>query len=86
MDAGMWLCGLTTNHFALNAINSRNRLLEGLVIGFVTLANIIGSKLGQWIGDKYFPDPIKAEMRDIEGRLKAIYDWAIAQGFAPPVK
>lgn len=28
MDAGMWICGLATNHYALNALNGHNTILK----------------------------------------------------------
>lgn len=77
MDGGMWLCGLATNHYALNALNGHDTLLKVLVVIFVTGANVFGSKTGQWIGDKYFPDPNKL-------RLDGLERWAISQGYSLP--
>ncbi len=79
MDAGMYLCALATNHYALNALNSSNKTLQVLVVGFVTIANVIGSKLGQEIGDRFFPDPNRAA-------LENLISWAMAQGYQRPVK
>lgn len=76
LDALAWVCGLTTNHYALNALDGHSFELKALVVVFVTAANILGSKSGQWLGDKYFPDPRKAEFE----RLVA---WAVSEGYAP---
>jgi hypothetical protein len=74
-DACMWLCGLTTNHFALNSVNGHNLVLKAAVIVFVSAANIAGSAIGVWIGDRFFPDPDKQ-------LLAELVTWARANGFS----
>lgn len=55
-DAAAWLCALATNHYALNSVNSHNTGLKVAVVVAVTVANVIGTKTGQVIGDRFFPD------------------------------
>lgn len=84
MDGGMWICGLATNHYALNALDSHNQMLKVMVVIFVTMANVVGSKLGQHIGDRYFPDPSKLALSLLQGQYNHLVTWAISQGYVLP--
>jgi len=53
LDAGMYLFALATYHFSLNALNGHSQTQKVLVILAVTVANVLGSKSGQVIGDRF---------------------------------
>jgi hypothetical protein len=75
LDACMWICAITTNHYALNTLNGHSLVAKALIVAAVTAANIGGSKLGQWTGDRFFPDANKAKLTRLEA-------WAKQQGFS----
>lgn len=55
LDGGMWVFALATYHFSLNALNGQSTHQKVVVILAVTAANIVGSKTGQVLGDRFFP-------------------------------
>ena len=53
LDAGMFLFALVTYHYSLNAMNGHSSRERVLVLIAVTIANVVGSKSGQVIGDRF---------------------------------
>jgi hypothetical protein len=53
LDGGMYLFALATYHFSLNALNGHSTVQKVIVLGAVTVANVLGSKSGQVIGDRF---------------------------------
>jgi hypothetical protein len=69
LDAASWIAALVTYHYSLNSVNGHNSSLKVAVILAVTAANVIGSKSGQYVGDRFFPDPNILRFHLIEARL-----------------
>lgn len=74
LDAAMWICGVVTNHYALNTLNGHNLMSTVVVVTLVSAANIAGCILGNRIGKKYFPDPTEARLVQIETQLNALLE------------
>jgi hypothetical protein len=53
LDAGMFLFALVTYHYSLNTLNGHSTRERVLVLVLVTIANVVGSKSGQVIGDRF---------------------------------
>lgn len=66
MDAVQWVVGITTTTLSVTAFQG-HRLSEKLLVGAcVTVANVLGTKLGQLVGKRWVTD------RTLEERLSAL--------------
>ena len=71
-DAAGWLFALVTLKYSLAAVDGHNTSLKVLVVLSVTVANIIGSRLGVMFGDKFFPDQENERLTIIEAEIAAL--------------
>ena len=58
-DTTMWLFAITTTSISVTALQGHNVHEKVLVVILVSLANVIGSRLGVFLGKKYIKEQIE---------------------------
>ncbi len=72
MDASQWGVGITTTTLSVTAFQGHSLSEKVLVGGFVTLANVLGTKLGQLIGKRYVTDlSLEERLSALEGAMQS---------------
>ena|ERR1035437_2417916 len=66
LDAIGWIVGITTLTISVSALQGHDTPKKVAVIVLVTIANVLGTKLGQLVGSRYVHDV------SIESRLSAL--------------
>ena len=56
MDAAAWIVGITTTTISINALNGNDFTTKVEVVVLVSVANVLGTKIGQLIGSRFVHD------------------------------
>lgn len=50
LDSGMWLFGILTTSISVTALQGHDTVEKVMVLGLVSVANVVGTRLGVWMG------------------------------------
>ena len=70
LDAAAWLVGVTTATIAITTLQGHDLTDKVYVIVLVSIANVIGTKIGQMIGSRFVHDA--TTLADRVARLEAL--------------
>lgn len=56
LDAAAWIVGITTATIAISTLQGNDLADKAYVVVFVSVANVLGTKLGQVIGSRFVHD------------------------------
>jgi hypothetical protein len=74
LDAVQWPMGMVTTYLTIEALAHPSLSTKALVVGFVTVANLGGTKVGQIVGKRYVTD------LTLEERLSAVEQAVATKG------
>jgi hypothetical protein len=67
MDASQWGVGIATTTISVTALQGHDMQTKVLVVAFVTVANVLGTKLGQVTGKRVLGAPMMMRLFRTEG-------------------